>query len=114
LSPIKFYLDENIDPEIAVQLRRRSIEATASQELGLKSANDYVHLIKAKEMGYALCTHDQDFLVFASQELQHHGIIFAPHEKSSIGGWVRALQKLHTEKTGDQLINQVIFLSMKR
>lgn len=114
MSPIKFYLDENVDPEIAIQLRRRSIEALATQELGLKSANDYVHLIKAKEMGYALRTHDQDFLVFASQGLEHRGILFVPHEKSSVGGWVRALQKLHAEKTDDQLINKVVFLSMKR
>jgi hypothetical protein len=34
LSEIRFYLDENIDPEIAVQLARSGIDAVDGRDLG--------------------------------------------------------------------------------
>ena len=37
---IRFHLDEQVDPEIASQLRRRGIDVTTTVEVGLRTSSD--------------------------------------------------------------------------
>lgn len=64
-------------------------------------------------MGRILCTYDQDFLRLATEIPNHSGIIFAQQQKASIGGWVREIRVLHAENQAEDLVGQVIFLSMR-
>ena len=59
---IRFHLDEDADPAIAEGLRRRGIDVTTSQEVGLLGAPDPLQLAHAHAEGRVLFTHDDDHL----------------------------------------------------
>ena len=40
---IRFHLDEQVDPEIALQLPRRGIDVTTTVEVGLRTSSDESH-----------------------------------------------------------------------
>lgn len=86
MTELRFYLDENIDPEVARQLARGGIDAICVRDLQLRGDTDLNHLKRATEMGYALCTHDSDFLKMHAESNDHAGIIFAHHDRARIGG----------------------------
>jgi predicted nuclease of predicted toxin-antitoxin system len=86
LSELRFYLDENIHKAVAEQLRRWGIDAVSVHDLGFLSDTDEDHLRRATEMSRVVCTHDTDFIRLAEQNIDHAGIIFAPHYQASIGG----------------------------
>lgn len=113
MSELRFYFDENVDPEVAKQLQQKGIEAVSVRDLKRRGDKDMTHLQRALEMGYVVCTYDKDFLRMNAQRLEHAGIIFAQHDGATIGGWVRELQKLHTELTADEMVGQVKFVSVK-
>ena len=74
--PIRFHLDEHIDPAIADGLRRRDIDVTTTVEAGLREAEDDEHLAFAREEGRVIVTHDQGFLRKHSQGVAHTGIAY--------------------------------------
>ena len=113
MSEIKLYLDENMDVEIAKQLRRRGINVVTVRDLGTLGDSDENHLNRANEMGYVLCTQDRDYLRLDAEGLPHAGIVFGEHSQSTIGGWVRGLQELHITTTSEEMIGQVRFLRVK-
>ncbi len=113
MANIRFYMDENINPEIAVQLARTGIEVITVRDLELLGDSDSNHLKRATEMGCVLCTLDSDFLRLHDEDSNHAGIAFGQHYGSSIGGWVKALRKLYDTKLAEEVIGQVEFLSVK-
>jgi predicted nuclease of predicted toxin-antitoxin system len=60
-AAISLYLDENVSPKVAVQLRRRGIHAVTVRDLGLLGDADKNHLVRATRMGFVLVTCDTDF-----------------------------------------------------
>jgi predicted nuclease of predicted toxin-antitoxin system len=58
---IQFHLDENVDPDIALALRRHGIDVTTSREMNLLGQPDEVQLAFACEQGRVIVTHDTDF-----------------------------------------------------
>jgi hypothetical protein len=113
LSELRFYIDENVEPEVAEQLKHHGIEAVSAKSLGKLGDSDPDHLQRARAMGYVLCTHDQDLLRLNAEGVEHAGIAFESHYGHSIGGWVRALRDLHTKETAESMVNQVKFLNVK-
>jgi uncharacterized protein with PIN domain len=111
LSELRFYLDENVPTEIGRQLRLSGIDTVSARDLGQLGGSDPDHLQRATSMGRVLCTHDQDFLRLAAEDVEHAGIAFAPQNRASIGGWVRNLRALHAMYDSGQVKNQVFFLS---
>jgi Domain of unknown function (DUF5615) len=107
---ISLYLDENLTPKIAVQLRRRGIEVVSVHELGLTGDSDANHLARATVMGCVLVTSDTDFLVMAAQGVEHAGIAFGSQEDLSIGDWVKGLELLCAVYTPDDMKNHVEYL----
>ena len=97
MSPnkLRFYLDENMDPEIAEQLRRRGIDALAARDVGLLNVSDDAQLRYAAAHGRAICTKDSDFADPANWLVQHDGIAYFPDRSVSIGYAVNALLELH-------------------
>lgn len=74
---IRFHLDENVDPVIAIALRRYGIDVTTTVEAGLRTADDESQLAFAKRESRVVVTHDDDFLRLAARDADHPGIAYA-------------------------------------
>ena len=61
-ADISLYLDENLSPKIAEQLRQRGIDAVCVRDLDQLGDTDVNHLERATDMGRTLVTTDVDFL----------------------------------------------------
>lgn len=107
---ISLYLDENLTPKIAVQLRRRGIDVVSVHELGLSGDSDENHLQRATNMGRVLVTADTDFLVMASDGITHAGIIFGIQTALSLGDWVNALELVVAVYSSQEMLNHVEYL----
>ncbi len=105
-SPVSFYLDESLSPEIVTQLSMRGIDIIR----GPLRADDLVHLERATEMGRVVCAEDDDFLKLAAQGKEHAGIIKSVNDKHSIGDWVRFISFVHTLSTADEMWNNVTYV----
>lgn len=73
---MRFHLDEHIHPAVADALRRRGIDVTTTREAKLEGATDLQQLAYAHQGHRVVVTSDQDFLIFASSEAPHSGIVF--------------------------------------
>lgn len=109
-AAIQLYLDENLTPKIAVQLRRRGITAFSVHELALTGDTDANHLARATKMGHVLVTCDADFLRMVAEGAEHAGIVFGIQEETSIGEWVTKLELLCNVYTPDDMRNHVEYL----
>jgi hypothetical protein len=109
-AAISLYLDENLSPKIAAQLRRRGIQVVTAHELGTLGDTDENHLKRALEMGCVFCTHDIDYLIMVSEGIQHAGIVFGIQEKHSIGDWVKGLELICSVYSPDDMKNHVEYL----
>ena len=98
---------------IAEQLTVSEMDAVSAHSLDSLGNADENHPHRAKETGRVLCTHGQDFLRMAAEGVEHTGVAFAPQYGATIGGWVRALRALHARVTAEEMIGQVVFLSLK-
>ena len=113
MSKIRFYIDENVQIEVASQLIQHGIEAISAKSLEKLGDSDANHLKRATEMGYVLCTHDRYFLRMSAKGEKHAGIVFAEQYQSSIGGWVRELRKLHENVSAEAMVGRVEFVNVK-
>lgn len=109
-AAISLYLDENLSPTIASQLRRHGITVYTVQELKVLGDSDVNHLARATEMGCVLCTHDTDYLVLAGEGIEHAGIVFGNQIQHSIGDWVKGLILVHAVYTPEDMKNHVEYL----
>ncbi|WP_290602860.1 DUF5615 family PIN-like protein [Anabaena sp. AL93] len=66
---IRFHLDENADPAIALGLRRYGIDVTTTNNVGLRTQSDEVQLGFIQKTQRVLFTQDTDFLIIASRQL---------------------------------------------
>lgn len=107
---ISLYLDENLAPVIANQLRRRGIDAVSVRDLQLLGDIDINHLHRATEMQRDLVTSDADFLNLAAEGIGHCGIVYARQRKLSVGDWVESLELFCHAYTMDDMINRVEYL----
>jgi predicted nuclease of predicted toxin-antitoxin system len=114
LSELRFYFDENVQVAVSEQLRRAGFDVVSAHDLGTLGEEDTKHLQRATEMGRVLCTYDDDFLALANQGFEHAGIVFAQHEKTSIGDWVREIRSLYAAITAEQAQGQVFYVRTKK
>lgn len=112
MSEIRYYLDENVNPVVAEQLRLWEIDTVSVRDMEQLGDDDRSHLARATELGRVLVTHDQDFLRLATENTNHAGIVFAPQYGATIGGWLRQLRKLHQSTTAEAMAGQVRFVSV--
>ncbi len=112
MANIRFYFDESVELAVSQQLERAGIDVVSAHSLDLLGDTDDNHLQRATALERVLCTYDQDFLRLAAEGMYHYGIIFSQQQSASIGGWVREIKLIHAEKEADDLIEQVLYLSM--
>lgn len=113
MSDLKFYFDESVELAVSEQLLAGGLDVVSAHGLNKLGDKDPNHLQRATEMGRILCTYDTDFLQLAAEFPNHGGIIFAQHQKASIGGWVREVRALHARLNAEDVVEQVIFLSTR-
>lgn len=110
------YLDHNVDPSLAINLRSRGFDTIVAQEMGMDKASDEEHLRYAARAGRVLITHDlRDFARLAEAWYQrgtsHAGIVlvgqppFVPY-----GEILRRLLALLNSRTAEEFANEVIWL----
>lgn len=109
-TSIRLYIDENLSPEIANQLRLRGIDVVSVRDLEMLGDSDKNYLARAKSMERVLVTSDADFLIMSSTQTQHAGIIFGKQEDHSIGDWVRGLELICFVYNAEDMQNHVEFL----
>jgi len=110
MTKISLYIDENLTPEIANQLRLRGIDAVSVRDLGLLGDSDDNHLATATAKSRVLVTSDTDFLVLESQGIEHAGIIFGVQEDHSLGDWVKGLELICFVYEAEDMKNRVEFM----
>lgn len=107
---MKFHLDENVDPDIAEALSNNGIDASVTNNVGLRSATDPVQLAFARTERRVLITHDTDFLRLAAKTHDHYGILFCKTEGYSIGKIVLHCISLHRQRNEEDMIGRVEYL----
>jgi predicted nuclease of predicted toxin-antitoxin system len=91
---VKFYLDEDLSPRIAEDLRKRGIDALSAHDVGNVQLSDREQLAHAAREGRCLVTRNARHFVVLSQEAiarqePHAGIILC---SSSLQGFeIRAI-----------------------
>ena len=107
---ISLYLDENLSPRIAAQLRSRGIDIVTVGDLGMLGDTDENHLTRATEMGRVLVTSDADFLRMAAEGVEHAGIVFGVQQNHTIGDWVKGLELICSVYDADEMQNHVEYI----
>src|SRR5690606_18050728 len=90
-TSLRFHLDEHVSPAVAEGLRRRGIDVTTTDDVGLKGAYDDEQLAFALREGRVLVTHDRDFPRRHAAGAQHAGIAYCFQRKHSVGNLVHVL-----------------------
>ncbi len=107
---IRFHLDENVDPAIALGLRRYGIDATITTEAGLRGQTDEAQLEFIQQSQRVIFTQDADFLVIASRNSNHPGITYCKKGTRSIGEIIERLVVIYEVLTPEEMIGNVEFL----
>jgi uncharacterized protein with PIN domain len=107
---IRFHLDENVDPAVASALRRRGVDVTTTQEVGLLRAPDDQQIAFVLTDGRTLVTHDEGFLTRGKQGVEHAGIAYCHPESRSISQIIAALLLIRDCLTPEEMRNHVEFI----
>jgi hypothetical protein len=107
---IRFHLDEDVDPAIAEGLRRRNIDVTTSQDVGLLGAIDRIQLAYSHAHGRVLFTHDDDHLKLNAQGVEHSGIAYCHRLRRKLGEIVDMLVLLWELAEPEEMTNRVEFI----
>ena len=107
---LRFHLDENVDPAIAVGLRRRGVDATTSWDAQLIGADDKDHLDFALGDNRVVITHDDDFLRLAAGGEPHAGIAYCRPQTRSIGEIIDYLALMDGCLTSEDMAGRIEFI----
>jgi predicted nuclease of predicted toxin-antitoxin system len=107
--PLKFHLDENVNPNVAQELRRRGVEVTTNVEAGLTGRSDEDQLAFSAATARVLVTGDSDFLRLHNQGLRHSGLAFC-HATMTVGEIVSALALMSDALRPEEMIQNLEFL----
>ena len=108
--PLALLCDEHIPYPVIEGLRRRGIDVTTVQQLGMRGALDQEILQTAHGQERVIYTNDVDFLRLHALGVDHSGIIYHHALDYSLGEAIRrvclACKTLFTE----EMMDRVVFL----
>ena len=107
---IRFHLDENVNPVIAIGLRRYGIDVTTTVEMKLRGESDLTQLDFSRKTGRVIVTQDRDFLIIANSGEGHSGIAYCQKGKRSIGEMIELLVLIYEVLTPEEIKGKVEFL----
>ncbi|HVU10396.1 MAG TPA: DUF5615 family PIN-like protein [Phototrophicaceae bacterium] len=76
MTSIRFYLDENVENQIAKGLRTRQIDVLTTAEADHIGWKDEQHLAFARAEKRVIVTQDSDFLKLHARGESHAGILY--------------------------------------
>ena len=109
-DPIRFHLDEHVDPEIADALRRYRIDVTTTVETGLRTYPDEAHIRFFRSMGRVIVTDDRDFVAFAAATLDHPGVVICQRHNRSKREIIRGLKLIHDVLKPEDMVGRIEWL----
>jgi predicted nuclease of predicted toxin-antitoxin system len=109
-DPIRFHLDEQMDPDIAAALRKAGIDVTTSRDQGLLASPDDEQWARVRAEGRVLVTDDQDFLVIAATTTEHPGIVYWRRTRHTLGEIVHFLILCHGAYEPGDMAGRVEFV----
>lgn len=107
---IRFHLDENVDPAVAVGLKRRGVDVTTASEIGLGGSADEEQIEFCIRDNRAIFTTDQDFLKLHVDRPDHRGIVFAHQHRTGIGDAIRGLMLIWELLQPDEMAGRLEYL----
>lgn len=107
---LRFHLDENVDHAIAVGLRRRAIDVTTTEEMGMRGASDAEQLAFGLRQNRVIVTHDDDLLALHAEGSQHAGVAFNKLRTRTIGQIILKLVALSRNFDPPDMFGRVEFL----
>ncbi|CCQ49454.1 DUF5615 family PIN-like protein [Crocosphaera watsonii WH 8501] len=107
---IKYHLDENVDPDIALALRSQGIDVTTTFEMNMAGTSDNVQLAFVKQEKRVIVTHDTDFLKITSHDSNHYGVAFSKKGSRSMGDMIRTLILIYEVMTPEEMKGTVEYL----
>ncbi|MDX6497788.1 MAG: hypothetical protein QOG23_1048 [Blastocatellia bacterium] len=117
MSLIRLYIDEDSQSHGFVRaLRSRNVDVTTALESAMIERDDEAHLLLATSQGRVLYTFNVgDFYrlhtLLLSEGRSHAGIILAQNNRYSVGDQMRRVLKLTANRSGEEMIERVEFLS---
>jgi predicted nuclease of predicted toxin-antitoxin system len=90
-SEIRFYLDENVDSQVAKGLRTRQIDVLTTAEAEHRGWKDEEHLTFALQEGRVIFTQDSDFLKLHAAGKPHAGIVYCKPQTCTLKQIIRGL-----------------------
>ncbi|MCY4070364.1 MAG: DUF5615 family PIN-like protein [Chloroflexi bacterium] len=109
MAAVKFFMDENMPPAVAEQLRIGGIDVSSLHALEIFSEGDPNLLELATAESRVICTRDADYVRMARAGAQHAGIVFFEKGQRNIGYIVRSLRHIADERTSAEMRNLVEF-----
>lgn len=107
---IRFHLDAHIDPRVADALRRRGIDVTTANEMGLRAAEDQRHWEFARDQRRVIVTKDADFIRFAIESSDHAGVVSCRRRSVTLRGIIEGLILIHGVLTPEEMAGHIEFL----
>ena len=107
---IKFHLDESVDPDIAVGLSKYGVDVTTTKAEGLLGQSDDVQFSFCCQQQRVLLTQDSDFLIIASKNFQHSGIVYYQPGTRSIGEIIRGVILIYEALTPEEMYGSVEYI----
>jgi predicted nuclease of predicted toxin-antitoxin system len=101
----RLYLDENLSPKIAEQLKLRGVDAVCVRDLGKLGDSD-----RATTLGRVLVTSDVDFLRLAADGADHAGIVFGVLDNHTLGDWVKKLELICFVYSPEEFLNHIEYI----
>jgi hypothetical protein len=117
VSQIRLYLDEDALQDALVQALQSSgidvLTVADADRLSFSDENQLTWAAQQARVTYSFNMGDfhQLHSIFLTEARSHSGIILAPQQRYSIREQLRGLLKLTAEKSAEDMINQLVFLS---
>jgi predicted nuclease of predicted toxin-antitoxin system len=118
VEPLRFFLDEDVDPLAARLLRDRGLDAVCPSEIGRRGVTDEEHLRFATAEGRVLVTFNvRDFVIlarrFAAEGREHAGIVVSSQLPAP--EVCRRLLRLRlARRSAEEMLNQFFWLNQFR
>ena len=109
-TKIRFYLDENVENQVAKGLRTRQIDVLTTAEANHIGWKDVQHLAFALAEKRVIVTQDSDFLKLHAQGQQHAGIIYYNVQIHPFKQILRRLLLIHEILKPEAMENHIEYL----
>lgn len=117
MSQICLYLDEDsFEKSLVTAFRNAGLDIVTVADVSRQSFPDEEQLIWATEQRRVIYSYNRsDFCrlhsEFVAIERSHAGIVVLPQQRYSVGQQLRGLLKLTADKSAEEMVNQLVFLS---